>query len=266
MEKSCHPFPQPSTAWICFFAVIHKLRGIFHSSSIMSPLHHRGKQGLGAWWPSRHLQGKKVEKDFTGLRAGHPDSLLTGKLCFKRSSRLLNFYTWKHTWNDSPQNTENCPKIKLLKLILSAQGFSKTSPSTKMTTGMSICKTRQGRRAAPPNRSSIFPSPKGGNLRIKHPPQQLPTQISSPDCLQWGRQEMQTWKVSAHWGLMETGHFTSSVTCNNQQHIRRDKRCWLCSLSQSQYFHCKPFFHYFKKSAVKICSRLELGTQRLCLK
>lgn len=37
------------------------------------------------------------------------------------------------------------------------------------------------------------------------------------------------------------------------------------SLHQPQYFHCKLFVHYFKKSAVKIPSRLDVGNQRLCL-
>lgn len=41
--------PSLPSAQITFFAVIHKLRGIFHSSSIIRSLNCWGKHGLGAW-------------------------------------------------------------------------------------------------------------------------------------------------------------------------------------------------------------------------
>lgn len=127
---------------------------------------------------------------------------------------------------------------------------------------------KSGRRARlpalhPPAQGSIFTSPMDGNLQRNTPISDSPPKLQgekSSHCFEMGQAGNANLEGKHPLRASETQPFHFSFfTCNNEQHICRHKCCWLCSLSQSQYFHCKPFFHYFKKSAVKICSRLELG-------
>lgn len=157
------------------------------------------------------------------------------------------------------QNTEACPKTKLLELVLSTQGFTKTSPSTKTPLGMGACSP-----CSIPAQAAPSPLPGAGTWEQNTTLGDSIPKVQgekSPPSFETGQEETQTAKLP----LRTWGDQPFCFRCYFHQGSSSVETSAGHSLHQPQYFHCKPFFHYFKKSAVKIHSRLDLGNQRLCL-